>query len=116
MKKLLMLMLCMLVFASLAMAQTYVQVAQPASRASISSVLTRTVDVVASVAMLRTAARAATAATPQPAAAPSMIPTRATLALWGEDLTPLYTKTLAFGDDGNYPITLPANTSCQRAA
>jgi cytochrome c553 len=30
-------------------------------------------------------------------------------ALWGEDLTPLYGKTLAFGDAGAYTVTLPAN-------
>jgi hypothetical protein len=29
-------------------------------------------------------------------------------ALWGEDLTPLYGKPLAFGDGGTYPVTLPA--------
>jgi len=31
------------------------------------------------------------------------------LALWGEDLTPLYGKTFNFGDSGGYPVTLPAN-------
>ena len=29
-------------------------------------------------------------------------------ALWGQDLTPLYGKTLNFGDGGTYPVTLPA--------
>jgi len=28
-------------------------------------------------------------------------------ALWGEDMTPLYGKTLAFGDNGKYTVTLP---------
>ena len=31
-------------------------------------------------------------------------------ALWGQDLGPLYTKTLAFGDSGSFPITLPADS------
>ena len=29
-------------------------------------------------------------------------------ALWGEDLGPLYSQTLNFGDEGSFPITLPA--------
>jgi hypothetical protein len=29
------------------------------------------------------------------------------LALWGEDLTPLYGQTLKFGDGGNYSVTIP---------
>lgn len=29
------------------------------------------------------------------------------IALWGEDLTPLYGKTIAFGDNGNFSVTLP---------
>src|SRR5579862_3305201 len=29
-------------------------------------------------------------------------------ALWGQDLTPLYGKTLAFGDGGTFSVTLPA--------
>ena len=29
-------------------------------------------------------------------------------ALWGQDLTPLYGKTLNFGDGGGYPVTLPS--------
>jgi hypothetical protein len=29
-------------------------------------------------------------------------------ALWGQDLTPLYGQSLAFGDAGGYPVTLPA--------
>ena len=31
-------------------------------------------------------------------------------ALWGEDLGPLYSKTLNFGDSGTYAITLPADS------
>jgi hypothetical protein len=31
-------------------------------------------------------------------------------ALWGEDLGPLYNQTLQFGDEGSYPITLPASS------
>ena len=30
-------------------------------------------------------------------------------ALWGEDLGPLYSQTLNFGDEGSFPITLPAS-------
>lgn len=32
-------------------------------------------------------------------------------ALWGQDLGPLYTKTLEFGDGGSFPITLPTTSS-----
>src|SRR5947199_4387573 len=31
-------------------------------------------------------------------------------ALWGEDLGPLYNQTLGFGDDGSFAITLPADS------
>lgn len=30
------------------------------------------------------------------------------IALWGQDLTPLYGQTVAFGDTGKYSVTLPA--------
>src|ERR1700687_2635590 len=33
------------------------------------------------------------------------------IALWGEDLSPLYNKTLKFGDTGKDVITLPDYTS-----
>jgi hypothetical protein len=36
-------------------------------------------------------------------------PTSGNLALWGQDLQPLYNQTLAFGDNGAYAITFPAN-------
>jgi len=32
-------------------------------------------------------------------------------ALWGEDMSPLYGQTLAFGDSGSYSVTLPNYTS-----
>jgi len=32
-------------------------------------------------------------------------------ALWGEDMSPLYGKTLSFGDAGKYAITLPADAA-----
>lgn len=35
-------------------------------------------------------------------------PTSGNYALWGQDLTPLYGQTLAFGDGGAYSVTLPA--------
>jgi hypothetical protein len=38
-------------------------------------------------------------------------PNTGNYALWGQDLTPLYTKTLAFGDDGKFAITLPADST-----
>src|SRR5580692_6358122 len=38
-------------------------------------------------------------------------PGTGTLALWGEDLAPLYGKTIAFGDAGGYSVTLPASIS-----
>jgi hypothetical protein len=31
------------------------------------------------------------------------------LALWGQNLSPLYGQTVKFGDAGGYPVTLPAN-------
>jgi hypothetical protein len=31
------------------------------------------------------------------------------LALWGQNLSPLYGQTIAFGDSGKYSVTLPAN-------
>jgi len=37
-------------------------------------------------------------------------PNTGNYALWGEDLGPLYSQTLAFGDEGSYPITLPADS------
>ena len=42
-------------------------------------------------------------------------PNTGNFALWGQDLTPLYTKTLAFGDDGTYAITLPADSTSNEA-
>jgi len=32
-------------------------------------------------------------------------------ALWGQDLGPLYGQTLGFGDEGSFPITLPATSA-----
>ena len=40
---------------------------------------------------------------------PQTDPTSGNLALWGENLTPLYTQTIGFGDSGNFPVTFPAN-------
>ena len=37
-------------------------------------------------------------------------PNTGNYALWGEDLGPLYSQTLAFGDEGSFPITLPTTT------
>lgn len=34
--------------------------------------------------------------------------TSGNVALWGQDLTPLYGKPLSFGDPGKFPVTLPA--------
>ena len=42
---------------------------------------------------------------------PQTDPTSGNEALWGEDLTPLYNQTIGFGDNGNYPVTFPANGS-----
>ncbi len=36
-------------------------------------------------------------------------PGTGTLALWGQNLTPLYGKTIAFGDAGGYSVTLPSS-------
>jgi cytochrome c551/c552 len=36
-------------------------------------------------------------------------PGTGTLALWGQDLAPLYGKTVAFGDAGGYSVTFPAS-------
>src|SRR5215469_8180995 len=35
----------------------------------------------------------------------------ANVALWGQDLSPLFGKTIAFGDNGTYSVTLPANSA-----
>ncbi len=40
---------------------------------------------------------------------PQTDPTSGNLALWGQDLTPLYNQTLGFGDTGSYAVTFPAN-------
>lgn len=40
---------------------------------------------------------------------PQTDPTSGNLALWGQDLTPLYNQTLGFGDTGTYAVTFPAN-------
>jgi cytochrome c553 len=37
-------------------------------------------------------------------------PETGNFALWGEDLGPLYSQTLAFGDEGSFPITLPGSS------
>lgn len=37
-------------------------------------------------------------------------PNTGNLALWGEDLGPLYGQVLAFGDDGSFDITLPSGS------
>jgi hypothetical protein len=37
-------------------------------------------------------------------------PNTGNFALWGQDLGPLYNKTLNFGDSGNFAITLPADS------
>lgn len=38
-------------------------------------------------------------------------PNTGNFALWGQDLGPLYSQTLNFGDGTNYPITLPASSA-----
>jgi len=40
---------------------------------------------------------------------PQTDPDSGNIALWGEDLTPLYNQTIAFGDNGAFPVTFPAN-------
>jgi cytochrome c553 len=42
---------------------------------------------------------------------PQTDPTSGNLALWGQDLTPLYNQTVSFGDNGAYAVTFPANGS-----
>jgi hypothetical protein len=42
-------------------------------------------------------------------------PNTGNVALWGQDLTPLYGKTLAFGDDGGFAITLPTDMTSNEA-
>jgi hypothetical protein len=37
-------------------------------------------------------------------------PNTGNFALWGQDLGPLYNKTLAFGDNGDFSLTLPADS------
>jgi cytochrome c553 len=40
----------------------------------------------------------------------------ANVALWGQDLSPLFGKTLNFGDNGTYSVTLPANSAAITSA
>ena len=40
---------------------------------------------------------------------PQTDPTSGNLALWGQDLTPLYNQTIGFGDNGTFAVTFPAN-------
>jgi len=40
----------------------------------------------------------------------------APVALWGQDLTPLFGKSPAFGDNGTYVVTLPANSAAITSA
>src|SRR5215470_11147865 len=48
-------------------------------------------------------------------AAANADPNTGNVALWGQDLTPLYNKTLNFGADGTYAITLPADMTSNEA-
>lgn len=40
----------------------------------------------------------------------------ANVALWGQNLTPLFGQTLNFGDNGTYSVTLPANSAAITSA
>lgn len=40
----------------------------------------------------------------------------ANVALWGQDLSQLFGKTVAFGDNGTFPVTLPANSAAITSA
>jgi cytochrome c553 len=40
----------------------------------------------------------------------------ANVALWGQDLSPLFGQTLSFGDNGKYTVTLPANSAAITSA
>ncbi len=114
MKKLMMLALCILVFASLAMAQTYVNGAtgitgvdklgahQNGGRGCVGCHAPHS----------GSRGNGGNAAT---GAGAANDPNTGNVALWGQDLTPLYTKTFAFGADGAFPITLPADATSQES-
>ena len=105
-----MLALCILVFASLAMAQTYVNGAtgitgvdklgahQNGGRGCVGCHAPHS----------GSRGNGGNAAT---GAGANNDPNTGNIALWGQDLTPLYTKTFAFGADGAFPITLPADAT-----
>jgi len=106
-KKLLMLVLCIAVFASLAMAQTYVTGATGITGVDKLGAHQNGGRGCVGCHAPHSGARGngGNAAT---GASANSDPNSGNLALWGQDLTPLYTKTLAFGADGGFPITLPA--------
>jgi hypothetical protein len=102
-----MLVLCIAVFASLAMAQTYVTGATGITGVDKLGAHQNGGRGCVGCHAPHSGARGngGNAAT---GASANSDPNSGNLALWGQDLTPLYTKTLAFGADGGFPITLPA--------
>ncbi len=108
-----MLALCILVFASLAMAQTYVSgtgitgvdklgAHQNGGRGCVGCHAPHS----------GSRGNGGNAAT---GAGAANDPNAGNVALWGQDLSPLYTKTFAFGADGAFPITLPADSVSQES-
>ena len=102
-----MLVLCIAVFASLAMAQTYVTGATGITGVDKLGAHQNGGRGCVGCHAPHSGARGngGNAAT---GAAANNDPNTGNVALWGQDLTPLYTKTLAFGAEGAFPITLPA--------
>jgi hypothetical protein len=113
-KKLIMLVLCIAVFASLAMAQTYVNGAAGITGVDKLGAHQNGGRGCVGCHAPHSGARGngGNAATGGGAVND---PNAGNVALWGQDLTPLYAKTFAFGDSGSFDITLPADMTSNEA-
>jgi hypothetical protein len=107
-KKLLFIALCILVFASLAMAQTYTSGTGISGVDKLGAHQNGGRGCVGCHAPHSGArGNGGSAAT---GGGPVTDPNTGNFALWGEDLGPLYNQTLNFGDEGEYAVTLPADS------
>jgi hypothetical protein len=107
-KKLLFIALCILVFASLAMAQTYTSGTGISGVDKLGAHQNGGRGCVGCHAPHSGArGNGGNAAT---GGGPVTDPNTGNFALWGEDLGPLYNQTLNFGDEGEYAVTLPADS------
>jgi hypothetical protein len=108
-RKVLFIALCILVFASLAMAQTYTGGATGITGVDKLGAHQNGGRGCVGCHAPHSGARGngGSAAT---GGGPVTDPNTGNFALWGQDLGPLYNQTLGFGDSGAYPVTLPASS------